>query len=464
MNGITKNGFPFVVTDGTPTGTYVDDWVPVDLTDPAQYELRNTGKLIGADAIVFEQPASADGFKSDFELEFLFKSDGLQGVEEYVLGSGLNPTRTWRLVQRTDGILQLKLRNGADGSVHRDLTVNKPFVVNAWEKVKISIRNEMVYFSYGGVETSYTTVGWEPEVSTRLRFYGQTPLGTRTYTSVSNFKLSRSGDMIINSPINDGSGTILTDISGKGNNGNLTDGSPASFWSTDNVPVEGTGNAIRYHSDDVKQKRKVFKNSGVDLVSIANFPALESIYTNNDGFTVIIDVSLSTLGVFGTMFAWGDAPISTNFSIKQRTNDVVWGGTSTGEYAVSTKVLKANQYYSIGTSRRPTDVCLSFDGDKYFRRSSSTLPHAGKGILIGGHSAGVENIEGSVARVRIYKGYTETFDGTGLELIDMLDFNDPNQWTGGLTGTTLKGNPFTITNAAPVEMYVDDLVPVNKLS
>jgi hypothetical protein len=77
-------------------------------------------------------------------------------------------------------------------------------------------------------------------------------------------------------------------------------------------------------------------------------------------------------------------------------------------------------------------------------------------ILMGRRPDGTIDFEGSLCCFKF-----ETFEGG---FVDMLDFNDQTQWSGGLSGVTAMGNPFTITDGSPTGVRVKDLVPWSLLS
>jgi hypothetical protein len=256
----------------------------------------------------------------------------------------------------------------------------------------------------------------------------------------------------------EGAGTTITDSCGS-NNSTLTDSSPLDFWSTDYVPIDGTGNAIRYHSDDVKQKRKVFKNGGDDVVDVGRPTALINLLAPTNAYLVECVANPSNVSTFQALVSIATTTVSERQIHLRITSSGglegrIGGGNSISQFA---GMITAGTYIKAGIKSFGSTFRLYLNNvESGTLGNNGTTLNAVTPIAIGAYATGSDNFEGTIARVRF-------MDSVG-NIVDEIDFGDSNQWTGGLTGQTLKGNPFTITNAAPVEMYVDDLVPVNKLS
>jgi hypothetical protein len=197
---------------------------------------RWVGNFVGNDVVTYPVPSSLDGQSSDCEVSFLYKADGNPSADSNIWGQSSAPTNNIRIVHMTNGRIQARLRN-ANGSVFSDITSANVLPVGEWCRIDFVISSNSIVFSFCGVSsTPVSLVGFTPNVSTITRLYGGVASGTRTFARMSTAKINRLGAVVLDSPINNGAGTIISDISGNSNNGSLTDSSPLGFWQKDLVP------------------------------------------------------------------------------------------------------------------------------------------------------------------------------------------------------------------------------------
>ena len=188
----------------------------------------------------------------------------------------------------------------------------------------------------------------------------------------------------------------------------------------------------------------VCENAGTDLVNCGVLPYLENIQANNLPVTIECVFAEKTLNVFATPAVWGGLAVETNLALKARNISVMWGNVG-GESVVGNSTLTANRFVRAKVSRDAGNMSLCYNNLSYTRVATNSLAFPAKPLLIGGYSNS-ENVEGPIAKARVYSGYSATCDVSSLVLLDEWDFN---QWSGGLTGSSLMGYPFTVVDGAP---------------
>ena len=207
--------------------------------DGKVYRARYVAKLAGVDAILYGIPVSSDGYTGDFEMDFKLNSDGIPTATNVLFSSIQGATKCFALQRTTSAIQQPQV-------VFRNLSTTVAASLSpgnysdaAWHRINVVKQGASAVVKIDGTTfSSLNLSAWDPEVSTAHRFLGNSASGTSTRVLICDYTLKRGSSLIINSPMDDGSGTVVRDISGNGNNATITDGSPTGVWAVDWVPIE----------------------------------------------------------------------------------------------------------------------------------------------------------------------------------------------------------------------------------
>lgn len=106
-----------------------------------------------------------------------------------------------------------------------------------WHRVDVSRAGTTHAMSVDGVFIGTMTIGTGILVVPTQFVVGNGTGGTYAVCKIANLTATRGANRI-NLPFDDGTGTAVRDISGNGNTGTLTDGTPATFWLQTWVPED----------------------------------------------------------------------------------------------------------------------------------------------------------------------------------------------------------------------------------
>lgn len=215
-----------------------------------------------------------------------------------------------------------------------------------------------------------------------------------------------------------------------------------------NAPVASAANQnMWYMSTDFGLCKyvSVFENAGTDLVNCGVLPYVEDAVANDSDITLECVFAAASIGANMVPAVIGGLLAETNISLKVRDSGLMWANVGMLS-VVGNSTLVVNKFYRAKASRNSTKISLCYNDLSFVRSVTNPLAYPNKPFLIGGHLSNSENFEGSIAKVRVYSGYSATCDVSSLVLLDEWDFN---KWAGGLTGSSLKGYPFTVVDGTP---------------
>lgn len=294
---------------------------------------------------------------------------------------------------------------------------------------------------------SWSTVGW---MFGNASGFAMQPTEGFSPLQIPNVKISVDGALLDNIPCTEVSGTTLANLATPSRPATLSDANAHDLaW----VPQDDVTMVVW-------QSRKSFNNSGIDLVHISSFPALEELYSANSPVTITTELTFNVDNVNAGVVVWGDTTSDYNLAIKQRTSNSLWCAINSGASAISDIAIQNGLFARLVASKSSSEASISCNGVSKTGSGSFAFNFANKGIYVGGHTD-AENTEGCFHSVKIYSGYTATSDVSGLTLVDSIDFNDKSQWTGGASGTTKNGNPFTVTDGTPTGAYSSCWYPLS---
>lgn len=192
------------------------------------YLKRWVGNFSGFDYLTVAK--SIIGASGDFQLSATMKlSSSVGSSNPTIFGSGASPTNTLVLI-RPNSKVALRLARLGTADVG-NLAV---YPGATWFNLVMYRTGATIGFKINSLDTP--TVDPANYVAGTMTTLGQTIDNIDPFIAC-NFKGVGQGNAF-NIPIDDGSGVTARDTSGNGNDGTVTDGSPATFWLQSWVPMD----------------------------------------------------------------------------------------------------------------------------------------------------------------------------------------------------------------------------------
>ena len=204
----------------------------LNVADNRMYFKRWVGNFSGIDTVV--GPAILGVVQNqEFSMDCMFKADPAITTFKFVVSNNAN---------QTSGMVNVGVNSPVTkfGSDHYG--IGGQFVsgvsIDSWHSLKYTgIHNGTSWIETvtvdGISQSGSTSGGFVAGTTTRLG-----GLEIRQWLGkICNVRLVGNGK-ILNWKIDEGSGTFISDASGNGNNGTLTDSSPTTFWSQSWVPMD----------------------------------------------------------------------------------------------------------------------------------------------------------------------------------------------------------------------------------
>lgn len=213
-----------------------------------------------------------------------------------------------------------------------------------------------------------------------------------------------------------------------------------------NAPAAGAGNnnALWVDGSSIYQCVGVFNNAGTDFVNCGRPANLISLLVPTVASTVCAVVLPSNYSQTGQLYALsgGSGAIVSQTYVQTGSFGYSCGGASVSVIPVSTVGFK-----SVRSSNTGSAHFITVDGSPSSMVANGADTYSGS-LFIGGRTDGESvNFEGRIASVSFYSGFNADGSCTGLQLIDRYDFN---KWDGSANGTSLMGNPYTVTDGTPL--------------
>lgn len=234
VNGTTGWGRQIASGSGIPldaSGNLGDRYY--DITASRWYLKRWVGNFSGIDTIV--GPAILGVVQNqEFSMECMLKADPSITIYRHVVSNAASTIA---------GMLNIGINSPATSFGSDHYGFEGPIITSSldvWHKLEYTgMHNGTSWVetvTVDGVSNSKTAVGAFSVGTTTL--VGGLATSVRAWLGkICNVRLSGNGK-ILNWKIDEGSGIAISDASGNGNNGTLTDGAPTDFWYQAWVPMD----------------------------------------------------------------------------------------------------------------------------------------------------------------------------------------------------------------------------------
>lgn len=228
-----------------PVGTLVYD-VEEAIEVNRTKRINIVANLDGADTVNFGFILPANGTTGPWELEWLMAVDGMPTslYQPFISMVGTNSTQHWR-VQIDPSVanaISSVWRTAAGASLSSRRAYG--FLDGRFHKHRVEVSSDLKgrYFVDGIQQEADAELStWTPGAPSSFRITGSAASGTKTFTKIANMRVSRGGVEFAYIPFSDGTGATVTDKSGNGYHGIITDVSPINFWQTACIPISKGG-------------------------------------------------------------------------------------------------------------------------------------------------------------------------------------------------------------------------------